>query len=73
MNGEFDTLLSDVVMPDKSGIELAEAILRANPDIKVVLMSGYVDDRSHLESIRQKNYQFIYKPFDVDALLLKLR
>lgn len=73
LNGEFDVLLSDVVMPDKSGVELAEAILQVKPGLKVVLMSGYVDDRANLEAIQKKNYEFIYKPFDVNALLLKLR
>ncbi len=73
MDGEFDVLLSDVVMPDKSGVELAEAIRRVKPGLKVVLMSGYVDDRANLEAIQKKKYEFIYKPFDVNALLLKLR
>lgn len=73
LDGDFDALISDVVMPDKSGVELADAILAAKPGLKVVLMSGYVDDRASLESIQRKNYEFIYKPFDVDALLLKLR
>jgi PAS domain S-box-containing protein len=73
LDGDFDALVSDVVMPDKSGVELADAILKVKPDLRVVLMSGYVDDRASLESIQRKNYGFIYKPFDVDALLLKLR
>lgn len=71
--GEFDALISDVVMPDKSGVDLADAILKIKPDIGVILMSGYIDDKIHLDTIRKKGYKFIYKPFDVDALLAMLR
>lgn len=71
--GIFDTLISDVVMPDKSGVDLADAVLKANAAINVILMSGYIDDKVHVDTIQKKGYKFIYKPFDVDALLTMLK
>jgi CheY-like chemotaxis protein len=71
--GAFDTLVSDVVMPDKSGVTLADEVRKIKPEIDVILMSGYIDDKVHIDTIRTKGYKFIYKPFDVDALLIMLR
>jgi CheY-like chemotaxis protein len=71
--GNFDTLISDVVMPDKSGVDLANAIRGIKPDIDVILMSGYIDDKVHIDTIQNRGYKFIYKPFDVDAMLAMLR
>jgi PAS domain S-box-containing protein len=71
--GNFDTLISDVVMPDKSGVDLADGISKIKPGINVILMSGYIDDKIQLDAIQRKGYKFIYKPFDIDALLTILR
>jgi len=72
-SGAFDTLISDVVMPDKSGVSLADEIREIKPQIDIVLMSGYIDDKVDIDKIEKKGYKFIYKPFDVDALLTMLR
>ena len=72
-SGAFDTLISDVVMPDKSGVSLADDIREIKPQIDIVLMSGYIDDKVDIDKIEKKGYKFIYKPFDVDALLTMLR
>jgi PAS domain S-box-containing protein len=67
--GKFDLLLSDVILPDKTGIDLAEELLAKNPDLKLVLCSGYTDDRSQWPLIRERGYKFLQKPYSLDELL----
>ena len=42
----FDVIVTDNLMPDMTGLELADAIRASNPSIPIVLMSGYVDDKA---------------------------
>lgn len=64
----IDLLLTDVVMPGMTGIELAEKIRASLPHMKVLCMSGY-DMRPGL----YPGMNFIEKPFRPDALLAKIR
>jgi len=64
---EIDLLLTDIVMPARSGIELAGEIERRVPDVSVVFMSGYSDD-VHGEMPREDAI-FVAKPFDARLLL----
>jgi CheY-like chemotaxis protein len=71
--GDIRLLVSDVVMPDKSGPELAEELSRLRPGVKVIFMSGYpyrvVSERGPLPHASN----FLEKPFTCDALLAKVR
>lgn len=67
--GKFDVLFSDVVLPDGSGLQLCEDLLFRNPALRVLLSSGYLDDKSQLPIIRQRGFHFIQKPYAVHALL----
>jgi len=60
--GPIDMLLSDVVMPELGGRELAEGARRLRPGIKVLLMSGHTQDVLLKEGI-QKGVPFLHKPF----------
>jgi two-component system cell cycle sensor histidine kinase/response regulator CckA len=71
--GSIDVLLTDVIMPQMSGGELAHKLLAANPKLKILFMSGYTDDMilSHGALVGEK--QLIQKPFTAEALGRKLR
>jgi PAS domain S-box-containing protein len=71
--GRIDLLISDVVMPQMSGRELAEHISVLRPEIKVLFMSGYTDDAIVRHGILEENMPFIQKPFLPDALARKAR
>jgi PAS domain S-box-containing protein len=68
-----DLLVSDVVMPGMSGLELSEKLRRINPRLKVLYISGYTDDSSVRAQIREGHVAFLPKPFTPDALCRKVR
>jgi two-component system, cell cycle sensor histidine kinase and response regulator CckA len=65
--GQIALLLSDVVMPGMSGIDLARRIQKTQPWLATVFMSGYANPKVMQESEPHSGY--IQKPFTVDALL----
>ncbi|ARP79643.1 hypothetical protein CAL12_01570 [Bordetella genomosp. 8] len=68
-NGRFDLLFSDVVMPGMSGIELAAAVRRRWPELRVVLTSGY----SHvLAEQGTHDFEFLPKPYSAESLVKML-
>lgn len=66
-------LLTDVVMPEFSGRELAEQLESLRPDMKVLYMSGYTDDTVLQHGIQEEKMPFLQKPFVPDTLVLKVR
>lgn len=69
----IDLLLTDVVMPQISALELAQSLLKIHPQLKVLYMSGYSDEAiSHHGVINEKS-NFIQKPFTPSALAQTVR
>jgi len=70
----FDLLLSDIILPGEwSGQELANEIVRRQPSIKILLMSGYASDASEKEAGPPDYANRLQKPFSMAALALKIR
>lgn len=65
----FDALVSDVILPDGNGVELANEIRARRPAMPVLLMSGYLDDKSNPDELRARGYALLSKPFRPDDLL----
>jgi two-component system, cell cycle sensor histidine kinase and response regulator CckA len=68
----FDMLLSDVVLTDGTGVEVAEHVLSRHPATRILLFSGYTDERARWEIIKQRGYYFMQKPFSTEDLLRML-
>jgi len=71
--GNFDIVFSDVVLPDKNGIELVEMLVSHKPGSKVLLSSGYLDDKSQWAKIQEKGFTFIQKPYTMAELLKAIK
>ncbi|MGA2184651.1 MAG: chemotaxis protein CheB [Bryobacteraceae bacterium] len=70
--GPIDLLVSDVVMPELGGREVAEQALKLRPGLKVMFMSGHTQDVVLKEGI-QKGTAFLQKPFTPVGLAQKVR
>ena len=69
----IDLLLTDVVMPEMSGRELANRLAGLHPDMRVMFMSGYTDDRAVQRGLLGPHDAFLAKPFTPDRLRTKVR
>jgi two-component system cell cycle sensor histidine kinase/response regulator CckA len=65
----IDVLLTDLVMPRMGGRALAERLADLRPDLKVLYMTGYVDDAEVAREVRDGTRLLLQKPFKADVLL----
>ena len=72
-SGEIHLLLTDVVMPDMSGLDLSEQLVLERPSLKRLFMSGYTADVIATHGLMDTNIHFIQKPFTREALSEKVR
>ena len=70
---EIHLLLTDVVMPHMGGRELAEALSKSRPQLKVLYMSGYTDDAIVRHGLMEETLNFLQKPFDSVMVARKVR
>jgi PAS domain S-box-containing protein len=71
--GSIDLLLTDVVMPELNGRELAERLVAEYPGLKVLFTSGYPADAVLRRGIATAQAAFIEKPYPIEQLALKIR
>ena len=67
---DVDLVITDLVMPGMSGIELLEKIKQVRPEITVVILTGHGTIDLAVEAIRKGAADFIEKPFQVDKILI---
>ena len=71
--GRIDLLITDVIMPEMNGRELAGRIRELYPEIRLLFMSGYPADVIAEQGVLDQGVQFIQKPFSMQDIAAKVR
>lgn len=66
----FDILLTDLKMPDMSGMELYERSLPIAPEMKTIVMTAYSSVKDAVEAMKKGVYEYLTKPLDLDELFV---
>jgi two-component system response regulator PilR (NtrC family) len=68
-----DLLISDIKMPDMSGVEVLRAAKKIDPDILGIMITAFASTDTAVEAMRLGACDYLSKPFDVDLLKMKVR
>ncbi len=71
--GGIDLVITDVVMPRRSGSEMASGIQSLDPEMKILFISGYIDDILGEHGVLEEGVNFLSKPFTPTQILSKVR
>lgn len=71
--GEIDLLITDVVMPEMNGPDLAERLASVRPGLKYLYMSGYTANVIAHRGVLKEGVHFVEKPFSMKDLATKVR
>ena len=71
-NEKFDLLLTDIVMPDFDGIALSLKVAKDYPDTRIVMMSGYANQRQRAHNLDFLAHEVISKPFTLDEIIKRI-
>jgi CheY-like chemotaxis protein len=69
----IDLLLTDLVMPGLSGLDLYQVVRRQQPAVKGLIMTGYAPGGTGNQEFQQVGIDWIRKPFEIDDLAAKIR
>lgn len=69
----FDLIITDIKMPEMSGMEVLERSKEIDPEIEVMIVTGFGSIGSAVEAMKKGAYDYITKPFDLDELVIKVR
>lgn len=72
-DGPIDLVVTDVVMPLMSGVELVEELLQMQPGLRVLFVSGYTDEHGIGPIVAREGVELLHKPFEEMALATSVR
>jgi CheY-like chemotaxis protein len=68
----IDAMLTDLMMPEMSGRELAERVKLRRPSVRILFMSGYTDDEVLRRQLVEEGQPFLQKPFTREQLVASI-
>ena len=68
----YDAVVLDLAMPGMDGIETLKQLLKDNPDLQVILLTGRATVDKGVEAVREGAVEFLEKPADIDMLMEKI-
>ena len=71
--GSFDLLISDIKMPDMSGVDVLRTAKQIDPDILGIMITAFASTETAIEAMRLGACDYLSKPFDIDLLKMKVR
>jgi two-component system cell cycle response regulator CpdR len=71
--GAYDLVVSDIRMPALDGIAMAKAAVGEFPGLRIMLMTGYADQREQAEELRDVVVEVLSKPFTLDEFRSRVR
>ena len=69
----YDAIILDLSMPGMDGIETLKHLLEANPDLQVILLTGYATVQKGIEAVKLGAMDFLEKPADIQKLMEKIQ
>ncbi|WP_038247718.1 sigma-54-dependent transcriptional regulator [Ghiorsea bivora] len=72
-NGKFDVAILDIRLPDGSGLDLLKSFKESDPDMGIILITGYSEVDSAVQAIELGADDFLKKPFEPDELLIRIQ
>lgn len=66
---KFNLVISDVMMPKKDGIETLGEIKKIDPDVEVIMASGFGTIEKAISAMKKGAYDFIQKPFNIEEII----
>ncbi|HUC98440.1 MAG TPA: MASE1 domain-containing protein, partial [Candidatus Polarisedimenticolaceae bacterium] len=70
---EIDVVVTDLGLPKISGSEVIREMKKQNPEVKIIVTTGYLEPESKSELLAAEVKEYIYKPYSVDEILAKLQ
>ncbi|MFH1655999.1 MAG: response regulator, partial [Candidatus Omnitrophota bacterium] len=67
---KFDVVLLDINLPDLNGIQVLEQMKKVDPEIEVIMITGYGSIESATESLKKGAYDYIQKPVSGDKIVI---
>ena len=68
-SNNYKIILADLMLPRISGIDIIEKVRQTNPEIPIIIMTGYAMFENAMKCFKAGAFDFIPKPFDIDELL----
>lgn len=68
----YDVVITDLKMPDKSGMDILEFVKSKNPSTEVILMTAYATAQTAVEAMKKGAYDYVIKPFEMTEIRLKV-